>query len=113
MESKVPVRVLNVREERVRLVKGMQTQHVLANSESEGKMPARNNLFGSSGNIRKCVPSHLINLVEKSSKGMTQLQRQALTKLLCEYVDVFSREEYDLGTFTAIKHSIDTGNAKR
>lgn len=38
----------------------------------------------------------------------------ALTKLLCEYMyeDVFSREEYDLGTFTAIKHSIDTGNAK-
>lgn len=43
---------------------------------------------------------------------MIQLQRQALTKLLCEYEDVFSREEYDLGTFTAIKHSIDTGNAK-
>lgn len=122
MESKVPVRVLNVRDERVRFVKGMhlgkvteatdEIQHVFANSEPEGEMPARNSLFGSSGNIRECVPSHLIDLVEKSSKGMTQLQRQALTKLLCEYDDVFSREEYDLGTFTAIKHSIDTGNAK-
>lgn len=122
MESKVPVRVLNVRDERVRLVKGMhlgkvteatdEIQHFFANSEPEGEMPARNSLFGSSGNIRECVPSHLIDLVEKSSKGMTQLQRKALTKLLCEYEDVFSREEYDLGTFTAIKHSIDTGNAK-
>lgn len=34
--------------------------------------------------------------------------------MLCEYIykDVISREEYDLGTFTAIKHSINTGNAK-
>lgn len=53
-----------------------------------------------------------LNFVKKSSKGMTQLQRKALTKMLCEYEDVFSREEYDLSTFTAIKHSIDTGNAK-
>lgn len=42
-----------------------------------------------------------------------QLQRENLTELLCKYENVFSREEYDLGTFTAIKHSIDTGNVKR
>lgn len=87
-------------------------QHVFANSELEGEIAAGENLFDSSGNTGECVPNHLIDLVEKSSKGMTQLQRQALTKLLCEYEDVFSREEYDLGTFTAIKHTIDTGNAK-
>lgn len=43
---------------------------------------------------------------------MAQLQCQALTKLLCEYEDVFSKEEYDLGAFTASKHNIDTGKAK-
>ena len=43
---------------------------------------------------------------------MTSMQCQSLTELLCRYDDVLSREEYDLGTFTAIKHQIDTGNAK-
>lgn len=51
MESKVSVRVLNVRDERVRLVKGMQLgkvtdatdeiQHVFANSEPEGEIADR------------------------------------------------------------------------
>lgn len=73
MESKVPVWVLNVRDGRVCLVTGMHLGkvteatneiHVFANSEPE----------------------------EKSSKGMTQLQRQALTKLLCEYEHVIFRK---------------------
>ena len=58
------------------------------------------------------IPSHLVDLIGKSSKGMTSTQCQSLTELLCRYEDVFSREKYDLGTFTAIKHQIDTGNAK-
>lgn len=65
-----------------------EIQHVSSNSEPEGEIVAMNSLFGSSGNVRECVPSHLIDLAEKSSKGMTQLQRLALTKLLCEYEDV-------------------------
>lgn len=51
-------------------------------------MPARNSLFVLCGNITECVPSQLIDLAEKSFKGMTQLQRRALTKLLCGYEDV-------------------------
>lgn len=44
---------------------------------------------------------------------MTQLQRQALSELLCEYEDVLSREKYDLRTFiTAFKQGIVTGNIK-
>ena len=32
--------------------------------------------------------------------------------LLCEYQDVFAKTEFDLGSFTAIEHSIDTGDVK-
>lgn len=102
MESKIPVRVFNVSDQRVRLVKGMhlgkvteathEIQHVFANSEPEGEIVAGKSIFDLSGNIRECVPTHLIDPVEKSSKGMTQLQRQAFTRLLCDYEDVFSRE---------------------
>lgn len=75
-----------------------EIQHVFANSESEGEIAAGKCIFDSSGNIRKCVPNHLIDLVKKSSIGMSQLKRQALTKFLCKYEDVFSTEEYDLGS---------------
>lgn len=55
MKSKVPVRVLNVRDQRVRLVKGMhlgkvtkatdEIQHVFANSAPEGEIAARKSLL--------------------------------------------------------------------
>ena len=53
-----------------------------------------------------------MDVIGKPSKVMIFMQCQTLTELLCRYEDVFSREEYELGTFTAIKHQIDTGNAK-
>lgn len=59
MKSKVPARVLNVRDEKVCLVKGMHIRkvpeatdeiHVLANSEPEGEKAAQKSIFGSSEN---------------------------------------------------------------
>lgn len=66
MESKVPVREINV-DERARLVKGMhlgkvteatdEIQPVSANSEPEGEIDARNSLYFSSRNERMCTKS--------------------------------------------------------
>ena len=35
-----------------------------------------------------------------------------MRKLLNSYADVFSAHEYDIGSFTAIEHAIDTGDAR-
>ena len=39
-------------------------------------------------------------------------QRQNLKKLLCDNQDVFAKHDFDLGTDTAIQHTIDTGTAR-
>ena len=32
--------------------------------------------------------------------------------MLCSYADVFAQSEFDLGNFTALEHSSDTGDAR-
>ena len=47
--------------------------------------------------------------------GRILKQCQGLTELRCRYMyiySVLSREKYDIGTLTAIKHYIGTGNSK-
>ena len=118
MEDKVPVRVLNVQNNSVRLLKGIhlgklteatrEIKQVGNGEEKDAKI-----LGGHySVNSYTDIPSNLVDTIGKSSKDMTSMQCQSPTELLCRYENVFSREEYDLGTFTAIKHQIDTGNAK-
>ena len=118
MEDKVPVRVLNVQNKSFRLLKGTHLGKLTeATTEikqvGNGKEKDAKILGGHySVNSYTDISSDLVDLFGKSSKGMTSMQYQSLTELLCRYEDVFSREEYDLSTFTAIKHQIDTENAK-
>lgn len=58
------------------------------------------------------IPSHLQDLFKRSSQQLTSTQQLILKDLLCQYSDVFSSHEYDIGTFTAIEHGIDTGDSK-
>ena len=58
------------------------------------------------------IPDHLKILWEQSKKHITAEEQTKLRRLLYEYQDVFARNEFDLGNFTAIEHNIDTGDAK-
>ena len=63
----------------------------------------------SSGNI---IPEHLKDMMEASSEHLSPVQQKQLGDLLSTYEDVFAKSEFDLGTFTGVEHSIDTGTAK-
>jgi len=54
----------------------------------------------------------LNKLVEQSASEITPPQREKLKTTLAEYEDIFSVNEFDIGTFKQVEHSIDTGNAK-
>jgi hypothetical protein len=56
------------------------------------------------------IPEHLINLFEKSKEEQTGQEQGHLGELLCEFEDMFAKNEFDLGKFDAIKHGIDTGS---
>lgn len=61
--------------------------------------------------IQQRLPEHLIDLWQRSSQGLTSSESEQLAELLYEYQDVFARDEFDLGHFTALTHKIETGNA--
>lgn len=58
------------------------------------------------------LPSHLHSLLEKSSENLSCAQREKLRLLMNSFADIFSKDEYDLGLFKGIEHSIDTENAR-
>jgi len=58
------------------------------------------------------VPQHLKQMYESSKEKLTADEAKLLAKLLRDFEDVFAKDEFDLGNFTALEHSIDTGDAK-
>ena len=58
------------------------------------------------------VPEHLRQLAIDSSEDLTPEQRRELESVLVEFRDVFARDDFDLGNFTALEHEIDTGDAR-
>ena len=58
------------------------------------------------------VPSHVQDLFAKSSELLEADEKCKLAKLLTDFEDVFAKNDYDLGDFTAIEHEIPTGEAK-
>lgn len=58
------------------------------------------------------MPAHIQGLFERSTEHLNAEQSAQLASLLVEFQDVFARDDFDLGCFTAVKHKIDTGDAK-
>ncbi|GFO02423.1 transposon ty3-i Gag-Pol polyprotein [Plakobranchus ocellatus] len=64
--------------------------------------------------VRSCqatpdLPSHLEPLWSDSKAELDDQQAKSLRNLLAEYQDVFAKS--DLGNFTAVYHTVDTGQA--
>ena len=58
------------------------------------------------------LPEHLRQMYEESKEHLSGEQQLQLIRLLNEFQDVFAKSEFDLGHFTHIHNSIDTGDAK-
>ena len=58
------------------------------------------------------VPTHIEDLIERSSEGWSAKEQAAIKKLLIQYQDVFAKNEFDLGNTHLVEHTIDTGDAK-
>ena len=58
------------------------------------------------------LPDHMCDLYDRSRTNLNVDQQAQLKALLTEFQDVFARDEFDLGDFSAVEHAIDTGTAK-
>ena len=54
------------------------------------------------------IPSHLVDLYEKTSQGLNDEQKQKVANLLGRFKDSFSRDEWDLGLTHLTAHAIKT-----
>ena len=58
------------------------------------------------------LPEHLQGLYQRSVKSLTPQEAGKLRTLLLEYQDTFSKGSHDLGCFSEIKHTINTGDER-
>jgi len=56
--------------------------------------------------------SHVQPVVDSFANNLPQHQLVAARQLVCEYADIFSRHDFDLGHCDILPHCIDTGNAR-
>jgi hypothetical protein len=89
MEATVPIRVLNVRDKKIRLLKGNEV-HTLPTCTG-GKPETGNLRQAFPTTAKENIPAHLAELIDTSSKKITASQKQDLTNLFGTYQDVFSK----------------------
>ena len=107
-EPSVPVRVMNLSDSPKRIKKGsviavgdtVQSVLVLQSCHNE----RIEDLDGE-------VPEHLRELYQRSILKLNPNQQQQVRTLLCEFSDLFSRGQHDLGRTDVIQHQINTGDA--
>ena len=58
------------------------------------------------------IPDHLKELFDRATKNKDDWMKNELAKLLIDYKETFSRDEFDLGCTHLATHEIDTGDTK-
>jgi hypothetical protein len=59
--------------------------------------------------IQEELPDKVETLMQNSSEFLNQDERVQLRQLLDKYRDIFSKDEFDIGQFQGVEHTIDTG----
>lgn len=57
------------------------------------------------------LPEHLIDMCTEAQKDLTTEQSQILEHILIKHQSAFAKGDFDLGTFSAVRHKINTGDA--
>ena len=65
-----------------------------------------------SSNVKTALPEHLRMVYDNSVEHLSPEECSQLADLLRNYQDVFAKNEFDLGTFSEIEHTIDVQGAK-
>ncbi|KAG1926094.1 interleukin-1 receptor accessory protein-like 1-A [Pimephales promelas] len=120
-KGKVPVRVLNLCQETIRL---MPRSRIAVVSKPQKVVPKQMVEFEEDDDelrVKRHVqcsiksesqPEQLSVPVQMNQDGLSEMQREELNALLTRYSDVFSKSDTDYGYTTTVTHSIPTGDAQ-
>lgn len=104
----VPVRVINVTEDKLMLKGGMRVGTLHTGIEVGGAMKgAKENSI-----VNSWSADLLMKQLGLNQKGLVAVEQQAIKELLSKHLSVFSTGEADLGRTPLARHTIDTGDAK-
>ena len=101
-KAKAPVRIMNISAEPQITNRG--TNIAVLNPVAEVQK-----VNNTESNVNVSIPSHLLDLYDRTVKGMTVDQQRDVAQLLCKYASVFSESDSDIGRTGIIKHKIPTG----
>ena len=71
-----------------------------------------NEPMGSVRGVGEGIPEHMKDMFDRTSAGVVDDEEVALKLLLIKYRGVFAEHDMDLGDFSAVKHVIDTRDAR-
>ena len=106
----VPVRIMNLadRERKVKcgeIVAVCEPVQSVLSQQDLGETPVAKASTDSE------LPNHLRDLYERSSTGLDAYQKGQLHSLLCDFANLFSSGDHDLGHTDQVHHRINTGDA--
>ena len=112
-QSKPLLSLVNLTDRNITLNSGTQiAEAVEADTCVPGTYPCVAKTETGSSEEDENLPDFLNTLYEKSCSDLNKSQKQELKSLLFEFSDVFASGEFDLGTFSALEHEIDTGDSR-
>ena len=80
--------------------------------EEEQEIVEYSEPIGAVRGVGEGIPGHTKDMFDRASAGVGEDEAVALKLLLIKYRGVFAEHEMDLGDFPAVKHVIDTRNAR-
>ena len=101
----IPLRIMNLNSESFMLHKN--TVAAMYEPVETEKLEKVNSL-STDNPLTKEPPSHIDELLLRSSLSLTESQKQSLTTLMYQYRDQFSRSSHDLGCTNSVEHTIKT-----
>ena len=113
-EDTVALRILNPGRQKCVLRCGSAAGHVTTVDEEDiDESPQVPHVDARQGTAKEAnVPSHLQDLWKRAVEDLDPLHHGAITELLVDYADVFSKGDGDLGRTDLVKHGINTGSAR-
>ena len=80
--------------------------------EEEQEIEEYSEPVGAVRGVGEGIPEHMKDMFDRAGAGVGEDVAVALKVLLIKYRGVFAEHDMDLGYFTAVKHAIDTNDAR-
>ena len=108
-EETLPIRVFNPGKMQCVVKKGTMAGSLTPVSEADVDHVT---LLSQGAEVPRQVPDHLTDLLRRSTEGVDHRHHNRIGQLLCDYRDIFSADDDDIGRTDLVKHHIHTGDAR-